>query len=168
MIHPYISYGILAWGNASQSIMKQTIILQKRAIRVINGAGYNSHTEPLFKKSQILKLNDLYEQEVVLFMFKYMNKKLPLSFDRTFIKNHEIQNNYSTRRANLIYIERCDSSFASRLPLYLFPKIWNKWCDRSLGISYNQLKRKYKNSIFASYTTAVKCNNPHCKECRTK
>ena len=38
------------------------LLLQKRAIRAINKAKYNSHTEPLFKRSKILKLNDLYEQ----------------------------------------------------------------------------------------------------------
>ena len=37
------------------------LLLQKRAIRTINKANYNSHTDPLFKRSKILKLNDLYE-----------------------------------------------------------------------------------------------------------
>jgi len=58
MIHPFITYGILAWGHANPSLQKRTIILQKRAIRTINKASYNSHTEPLFKQSNIMKVND--------------------------------------------------------------------------------------------------------------
>ena len=61
MIHPHISYGILAWGNATQTTLKRTMTLQKRALRTINNVSYNSHTDPLFKKSNILKLNDLFD-----------------------------------------------------------------------------------------------------------
>ncbi len=59
LIQPYISYGILCWGNANSSTLQKTISLQKRAIRVINNAGYNYHTEPLFKNSEIFRLSDL-------------------------------------------------------------------------------------------------------------
>ena len=49
MIHPYITYGILAWGNARKSEVNRTYLLQKRAMRIINKSSYNSHTNPLFK-----------------------------------------------------------------------------------------------------------------------
>ncbi len=58
LIQPYISYGILIWGNANSSILKKNVSLQKRAIRIINNAGYNYHTDPLFKKCEIFKLSD--------------------------------------------------------------------------------------------------------------
>ena len=29
MIHPHLTYGILAWGNASQSLLNRAIVLQK-------------------------------------------------------------------------------------------------------------------------------------------
>jgi len=45
-IQPHLTYGILAWGRASQSVVHKTELLQKRAIRIINKAKYNSHTEP--------------------------------------------------------------------------------------------------------------------------
>ena len=71
LIHSHLTYGIIAWGNAGQSIIHKTITLQKRAIRIINSAGYNSHTDPLFSKSNILKFADLYEYQCALFMFDY-------------------------------------------------------------------------------------------------
>lgn len=71
LIHTHLSYGILAWGNACESTMKRTLSLQKRAIRYINNATYNSHTEPLFKRSNILKINDLYQYRVSQFMYQY-------------------------------------------------------------------------------------------------
>ena len=58
MIHPYLTYGILAWGNSTQANLKKIIVLQKRAIRIMHKVPYNGHTEPLLKKSKILKLRD--------------------------------------------------------------------------------------------------------------
>ena len=65
-------------------------MLQKRAIRNINRAKYRAHTEPLFKSSLILKLTDLYEYQVTLFMFDFISNKLPISFHNTFKFNRDI------------------------------------------------------------------------------
>ena len=74
---PVLSYGITAWGNASQVTLKRTNILQKRAIRTICRANYNSHTEPLFKKLNIMKLKEQYEYEAAILMYKFVHNKLP-------------------------------------------------------------------------------------------
>ena len=76
LVHPHLFYGILAWGNANPAVLNTTIKLQKRAIRIINNAGYNSHTDPLFKISGILKVRDLYQYQT-LFMLDYNNNRLP-------------------------------------------------------------------------------------------
>jgi hypothetical protein len=108
MIHPFLTYGILAWGNANPSFQKRTIILQKRAIRTINKASYNSHTEPLFKQSNIMIINDQYDYEVALFMHDYMTNNLPTSFQNTYMCNYEVHESNQTRRSNQLYIKRCD------------------------------------------------------------
>jgi len=92
LIHPHLSYGILAWGNTSRANMNKTIKLRRRAIRTINTSGFNSHTDPLFKRSDILKLKDLYEYQT-----NFINNRLPLSFNSTFQFNHQIQNIHTTR-----------------------------------------------------------------------
>jgi hypothetical protein len=100
LIESHLSYGILAWGNAIESIKHRTIILQKRALRVIHKASYNGHTDPLFKSSKILKLNDLYEHKVILFMHDYIANKLPSSFNAIYIFNRDLPNSHNTRRSN--------------------------------------------------------------------
>ena len=47
LILPHIGYCLLSWGSASA--IKTIFMLQKRAIRAMSSAGYNAHTEPLFK-----------------------------------------------------------------------------------------------------------------------
>ena len=91
LIPPHLSYGIRAWGNAGSKILHKTIQLQKYAIRTIHKAAYNSHTDPLFNKSQILKLTDMYEYESVLFMYDFVENNLPHSFGDVFRYNRDVQ-----------------------------------------------------------------------------
>ena len=104
LIHPHLSYGITAWGNASQVTLKRTNILQKRAIRTICRANYDSHTEPLFKQLNIMKLKEQYEYEAAIHMYKFVHNKLPLSFRHTFKFHYEVQSSHLTRQSSLIYI----------------------------------------------------------------
>ena len=52
--------------------------MQKSAIRIITGSSYNSHTEPLFKRLQILPLPDLISFSKLQFMRRFsQNSYLP-------------------------------------------------------------------------------------------
>ena len=127
LVHPHLNYGILSWGNAGQ-LLRKTITLQRnRAIRIINNATYNSHTDPLFRSSQVLKVPDLYIYQSALFMFDYNKNNLPVSFNIVFPFNRDIQTIRQIRQSGLLYISRCASSFASKLPLHILPKILNQW-----------------------------------------
>ena len=54
LILPHINYCILAWGHDSNRILK----LQKKAIRIIVKGSFYTHSDPIFKKFNILKVND--------------------------------------------------------------------------------------------------------------
>ena len=56
LIHPHLIYGLYLWGFNP----KRLTILQKRAVRILARSPYLSHSTPLFKSLQILKLEDLY------------------------------------------------------------------------------------------------------------
>ena len=51
----HINYCLMTWGFQCQIINQ----LQKRAIRIITLSNFNSHTDPLFKKLNLLKVNDM-------------------------------------------------------------------------------------------------------------
>ena len=85
MIHPYLNYCIILWGNASLVALKKLTILQKRAIRIITGSKYLDHTNILFKNCQILKLSDLFNFHVNQFVYLSIKSLLPIccSYDHT-------------------------------------------------------------------------------------
>ena len=71
-----LSYGLLLWGIESNKILT----LQKKAIRGITCSKVYSHTEPLFKDLNILKINDLYNLRVLKICYKIYNKHCPVYF----------------------------------------------------------------------------------------
>jgi len=119
LVHSHFASGIIAWGNANNSILKPLVTLQKRAIRVIHNAHYNSHTEPKFKSSGILKIPDLLVYQSLIFMFDYLLNKLPPSFNGTFTVNCERPNARSTRQSKLLFVPRCHSAFMNAKNIYI-------------------------------------------------
>ena len=61
--------------------------MQKKAIRIVAGSSYNSHTEPLFKKLQVLPLPDLIMFTKIQFMQCFKQGFLPPSFNDTWVLN---------------------------------------------------------------------------------
>ncbi len=169
LIHPHLNYGILAWGTANQNVLKSVYILQKRAIRIINKVSYNSHTDPLFRESSILKIVDLYELNTLMFMHKFKMNKLPRSFNDIYRENRGSQTARPTRQSEHLYIKRCNSTFSMKLPIYNFPLIWNKWINAvPILTSYSQYKACIRDIMFSKYEMEVKCKNTFCIDCNAK
>ena len=117
----------------------------------------------------ILKLGDQYKFEATLFMHNYAIGKLPVSFANMCTFNYESQANVQTRQSNLIRLPRCNSSFASKLPKYNFPNLWNNWVLKdqvNLTLSPSQNKKKLKDTFLSAYAHSVVCTNSHCIACR--
>ena len=66
LIHSHVTYGLSVWGNSSN--IKKIHLLQKAALRIISKAKFRSHTNSLFLKNRILKLPDIYEEQILNFM----------------------------------------------------------------------------------------------------
>ena len=58
--------------------------LQKRAVRIITCSKYNSHTDPLFRKLNLLKTKDLFELSVLKWFYKYKKSILPFYISNMF------------------------------------------------------------------------------------
>ena len=98
MIHPYISYGLMRWGSAYKSYLHTIEILQKKAIRNVHKTKYNEHTMPLFRSSKILKIEDMYKLQLLMFMFSYYRNILPSPLYSLFTRNCDIHDHYTRCR----------------------------------------------------------------------
>ena len=131
MILSYIYYGILVWGHSSDRIK----ILQKRAIRIINLSSYRAHTEPLFKKLKLLKVEDIFKVQLLKFYYRYRHQALPVYLQNLpFYQIMDIHN-YPTRANDEVrhppikhtYMKRCIryslSTIVNEMPNCIIDKI---------------------------------------------
>ena len=106
---------------------------------------FRHHTDPLFKRNNILKVPDLYKLQVFSFMHDLVNNKLPGSFDEFIPMTNKSNYDNTTRQSNRlgpIGITRPRTTFSSNLPNHNFAaKIWNEF-----DIAYQQHKPKDKAS----------------------
>ena len=88
----YLSYCYLVWAQ-NFSTIQQIVILQKKAVRIVNFQPRNSHTSPLFKQNSILKFQDKICLENILFVSKSLNNLSPSIFTTWFSFSSD-QHNY--------------------------------------------------------------------------
>ena len=72
------------------SILIKQIVLQRRAIRIINNVPPLSNTDLLFKKFKIISVADINKLQVAVFMYSYHSNLLPLSFKNLYTFNYAI------------------------------------------------------------------------------
>ena len=84
----------LVWSQNCNAI-NRLVILQKKALRIINFEAHNSRSYSLFKKSFILKFLDKVHLEHTLFVSKSINNLLPSLFNDWFLFSSD-QHNYET------------------------------------------------------------------------
>ena len=75
LVHPYLTYGIEAWHSAPQYLINKLFVIQKKAIRAISNLNYNDHTNIHFKNLKILKLQDVFKENIMVFFFQYVENE---------------------------------------------------------------------------------------------
>ena len=98
-VYPYLLYGIIIWGATMKTYLEKTEKLQKLAIRLIFNIKRRQHTTPTFKKEKIIKVCDLNEFSITIFMHKLAHGKLPPYFSTLFKSNASIHGR-NTRQLN--------------------------------------------------------------------
>ena len=151
MIHPYLNYCIIIWGNASLVALKKLTILQKRAIRLITGSKYLDHTNILFKKCQILKLSDLYNFHVNQFVYLSLNSLLP-SCCAYHIAPHKTSHNYEFRKEYSVISLPHKCCIREQYIGVIGPRLWNALPQNiQVSSSLFLFQKTFKKNILESY-----------------
>ena len=65
---PYLTYGLIAWGQAAQTHLNKLLLLQKRTMCFITFVKPRTQAVPLFMSSKIFPVNMLYFGTFVHFL----------------------------------------------------------------------------------------------------
>ena len=100
------------------------MLLQKKAIRLCAGAGYYDNTDPLFHRFKTLKIDDIHNLQISLFMFRFHCRQLPVTFDRMFQLNSVIHK-YPTRSSANFNLLNPATALAHKSIRHAGPDTWN-------------------------------------------
>ena len=151
LILSYISYGILAWGNTSSFLLKRILVLQNRALRIIDHVDYRTHSNPLFCNHNTLKINDIYFLKLGIFMYQFFTHDLPNSFQQMFITNTSIHQ-HRTRQSGDLHIPYVHTALAQKSIIYQGPKYWNSFSNNLKCLkSHSLLKKHLKCMLMEKY-----------------
>ena len=164
LFESHLRFGSIIYGSANPVHLKCIYLLQKKAVRLVAGAKYNSHTDPIFKSLNILKLEDIVYINQCLFVRQFLNKQLPLSFSNffTILPSLEYRGNYKIN--NIV-----QQDINLRI-LYYFPCVqmiinWNRSNSNTKSeTKLNTLKTQLTNEKIYSYD--YECTTQNCYICK--
>ena len=104
LILPYITYRLIAWGNASNAYLNKVLVLQKWVLCFIYFTGRREHAIPLFTKAKILPVTFLYYETVSKIMLDLhnQNQSAPINIVKLFTKTSHIHT-YNTWSSKLLH-----------------------------------------------------------------
>ena len=149
LIFPHISYCLHVWGNTASVHLQRRYVLQKTIIRIIYRIRPRTHTEPLYKALHILNVDQARYYSIALFMYKLMNHMLPSILQNMFIKTSDVHN-YSTRQADMLYVQYASDQRTQITLKHHGTKLWNSLCN-SIPTEYaiSTYKQKLKAFLLA-------------------
>ena len=143
LFYPHLIYCNILWGGTFDTHLQKIYVMQKKCIRIIAGAPFNSHTGPLFKSFNILNIFDIYKFSVCKHMFK------ELKLGHFNIASHR----YSTRGSTLIQPSFQRLTTTQKSINFKGPQIWNSLPKSITDLSnFNLFKKNLKNYLISKYS----------------
>jgi len=138
----HLIYSCLSWAQ-NLSAIKRLVILQRKAIRLMEFLPRRSHTSKKFNEIGIIKFHDHIKIENCLFINNCINEKVPAIFKDWFTLVFETHN-HATRHSNAgtIVIKRYQTKRFGRLSF--INSAINHW---------NYLQKQFKEKIFYNLKT---------------
>jgi hypothetical protein len=151
LIMPYLSYCNIVWASTFKSHLTRLYHLQKRALRIITLSGYLTHTKPLFIKLNLLNVYDICRLQIGIFMYKYINASLPVTFNNYFSFNFEHHDHY-TRNLTNFHLTGNRTALAMFSIVNTGPRFWNTLSPEIKSArTLNQFKVNLKKNLLSSY-----------------
>ena len=145
----------MLWGSAYKSYLHMIEILPKKAIRNVHKTKYNEHTMPLFRINKILKIEDMYKLQLLMFMFSYYRNILPSPLYSLFTRSCDVHDHYTRCRKDPRAVARnthiMTTSFICR-----GPELWGALSQNTKeSKSLSSFKKQIKNIHINTYTNWI-------------
>ena len=137
MILPHLNYCAAVWGVNYGTAINKLLLLQKRAVRIIDKTSYLSHAKPLFIKHKILEFPEIVQEQCIMIILAHLNEDLPAPIADMFHYARP-SNTRSTQHFEIPFASTNYGLFALSCSA---PKTWN----RTIGSIYKEINEVPRN-----------------------
>ena len=67
----------MVWGMAYDKTIQPLFLLQKKIVRTITFNKFDAHSNPILLKLKLLKINEIIQFRIAIFMYQYTKGMLP-------------------------------------------------------------------------------------------
>ena len=106
LIYPYFNYGNIIWGAAATTLLDPLRWLQRKCIRIICSATFDAPTGILFKRLNLLNIDQIYDFKCANFIYCTLNNIKYTLFKESVHRNGSFHS-YSTRSRDQLRPNHC-------------------------------------------------------------
>ena len=140
IIQSHLNYVICTYAGTYATHLNRLLLLQKRAIRIINNESYLAHTNSLFQSNKILKIQDMYKLNVGIYMYDH---------SANYIRTHS----HSTRGIHNLLPAQSRLTVTSHSIHVIGPKIFNSIpIEIRTKPNRSSFKYHYKQHLLSQYS----------------
>ena len=165
LVLPHLQYCLMVWGDfqggRNETLAGSLLRYQKRFAGLVAGRRGLYHSDPLFAQYGMLKVGDLYRQQLRVHAWRFWNGMLPAGQAAMLSRTGSLHG-YATRsaRAGIALTAR-----DHRLVGYRVPKEWATLTEGERGVgSLGAFKRRSRAGFLAEYG-AFACGMGNCRVC---
>ena len=147
LIYSKIKYGLTVYGMADTTKLNKIQYLQNQLLKVLSSKKFRYSTDKLHNDFEILKVQDMINQEILTFVFKYFANSLPPVFDNyyeTLASTHGLNTRHGS---NLRKVSHKTKTGALSIKIH-GAELWNKLDNNLKSILHvKSFRYRYKTSI---------------------
>ena len=123
LVKSHILYCITSWCFGNETMINKLQCAVNKLMRSILNVGKRQTVSYVMKDNSLLTIRQIRDIEIAIFVYKFMNKLLPLPFDHSFKTAFKITKN--TRSQSSLYPSFCRVHITKQAIRYTGPLIWN-------------------------------------------
>ena len=152
LVHPHLTYGFLVWGSTYKSLLNALQLLQSKAMRAITKRRLSDRITPIYRRLQVLKINDLYKLETAKFMHQFSDKSLPALFEKYFTRTTFVHRHSTlASERNDCFLSHFSTSRLQRLIRFSGVKVWKSIPCKFKNLSLKKFISEYKLHLIKQY-----------------
>ena len=150
LIYPYLSYGVMSWGNTYPTKLTKIQTKQNKCIRNIFFANSKEKAIPYFKLLEIIQLYNIKQLKVAILTYKILvEKEVPSAYSNYLIPAIQTHS-YNTRFASQLNIHRpkVRTNYGIHTFKYISSQLWESINVDVKRYSKNLFKKSHKVYLF--------------------